>query len=196
MAQFVNLIAHFMTDQSATESSVAAGHETGPIVAKAGKYYRVTGMIMGVVMIGYGIWSIRDGFFAWPEQTQREQAAGQKPSHNHLSILLNQVLGVVLPPAGVALLIWRLYNSRGTIRLENETIHAPGHPPIPLDSITALDRSRWERKGIAYVSYEIPGGATGNLKLDDFVYERAAIDRIYERLEKTLSTEAEAEPKL
>src|SRR5438874_7471187 len=103
-----------MTTDSTTDSA-AAPAPTGPILAKAGTYYRVTGIIMAVVMIGYGIWSIRDGFFAWPEQTQREQAAGQKPSHNHLSILLNQVLGVVLPPAGVALLIWRLYNSRGTI---------------------------------------------------------------------------------
>src|SRR5437016_13406611 len=123
-----------MTDHGTTEPSTAADREAGAIVANAGTYYRVTGIIMAVVMIGYGIWSIRDGFFAWPEQTQREQAAGQKPSHNHLSILLNQMLGVVLPPAGVALLIWRLYNSRGTIRLENETVHAPGHPPIPLDS--------------------------------------------------------------
>src|SRR5437764_11928193 len=97
-----------------TEPTVA----TGPIVAKGGTYYRTTGLIMAAVMFVFGVWSLRDGFVAWPKQTQQEVAAGQKPSHNHLSILMNQVLGVVLPPVSIVLLAWRLYNSRGRVRLD------------------------------------------------------------------------------
>jgi hypothetical protein len=177
-----------MTTDTTDSSAAAVPAPTGPIVAKAGTYYRVTGIIMAVVMVGYGIWSIRDGFLSWPQQVAQERAHGQKESHNHLSILMNQVLGIVLPPAGIALLLWRLYNSRGEIRMEGDTIHAPGHPPVPLDAITALDRSRWDRKGIAYVSYEAAGSPPRNLKLDDFVYERGPIDQIYERVEKSLSS--------
>ena len=182
-----------MTIETTTDSP-AAPAPTGPIIAKAGTYYRVTGIIMAVVMIGYGIWSIRDGFITWPKEVAEQRARGQKEAHNHLSILMNQVLCVVLPPAGLALLIWRLYNSRGTIRLEDDTIRAPGHPPVPLAAVVALDRRLWDRKGIAYVSYELDGAPGRNLKLDDFVYQREPIDQIYERVEKSLSSETPPQP--
>jgi hypothetical protein len=181
-----------MTTETTDSSAGAVPAPTGTIVAKAGTYYRVTGIVMAVVMVGYGIWSIRDGFFSWPQQVAQERAHGQKESHNHLSILMNQVLGVVLPPAGIALLFWRLYNSRGEIRMENSTVHAPGHPPVPLDAITALDRRLWDRKGIAYLTYEVAGTSPRNLKLDDFVYQREPVDQIYQRVEKLLSTESQA----
>jgi hypothetical protein len=178
-----------MTTEDVNEPT-ASRAPTGPITAKGGTYYRTTGVIMALVMFVFGVWSLRDGFIAWPKQTQRETAAGQKPSHNHLSILMNQVLGVVLPPASIALLAWRLYSSRGQVRLdEADTLHAPGHPPVPLDSISALDRSLWDRKGIAYVSYELPSGPSGQLKLDDFVYDRDAIDDMYDRIVKHLGAE-------
>src|SRR3954452_25153792 len=95
------------TPKTDTDTAAAPAY-TGPIVAKAGTYYRVTGLVMGLVMFVFGVLSIRDGFYKWPEQTRQEQAAGQKPSHNHLSILLNQVLGIVLPPASITLVAWRL----------------------------------------------------------------------------------------
>ena len=47
--------------------------------------------------------------------------------------------------------------------------------------ITAIDKRQWDRKGIAYVDYEV-NGTHGRLKLDDFVYEREPTDRIYDAI--------------
>jgi hypothetical protein len=67
-------------------------------------------------------------------------------------------------------------------------LHVPGHPPIPLNNIRKVDKRLWERKGIAYVEYEVPGSAERRqFKLDDFVYERQPTDAIFERIEKHVS---------
>jgi hypothetical protein len=178
------------TNSTTPDATTAPTSPAGPIVAKAGTYYRVTGLVMGLVMFVFGVLSVRDGFYKWPEQTQQEVARGQKPSHNHLSILLNQVLGVVLPPAAIVLVAWRLYNSRGRVSLDQDTLQCPGQPPVPLDAITALDRSLWDRKGIAWVDYQLPSNQTGKIKLDDFTYEREPVDAIYDRIERHLAADA------
>lgn len=49
--------------QSAAAGEIAT---TGPIVAKAGRYYRVARYLMTLLLIAYGAWSIYDGFYSWP----------------------------------------------------------------------------------------------------------------------------------
>ena len=103
--------------------------------------------------------------------------------HTDTDILLQRGLGFLLPPLGILLLARWLYISRGQVRLDpSDTLHAPGHPPVPASAITAVDDALWERKGIAYVRYDLPGGAGGTVKLDDFVYDRKPIDAIHDRL--------------
>ena len=58
----------------------------------------------------------------------------------------------------------------------------PGHPPIDLDDIVGSTSELWDRKGIAYLDYEPPSGEQGEIKLDDFVYDRPPTDQIYERI--------------
>jgi hypothetical protein len=63
---------------------------------------------------------------------------------------------------------------------------------VPLDAITELDKRLWDRKGIAMVSYELPGGGgSGTLKLDDFIYEREPTDEIYKRIEDYVAPSAQ-----
>lgn len=199
-------------------SETEATTTTGPIIAKAGSYYRNTRYIITLVLIGYGIWSIYDGFVAWPAANKKaaelkvEQAAanakGDKATetriseelakidtHNDLSVLLNKVLGVALPPLGIFMFFFSRHNSRGEIRLENGVLHAPGHPPVPLDNLTELDREVWDKKGIAWVSYKLADGKEGEIRLDDFVYERKPIDAIYDEVLKKFPEEPGDEPK-
>src|SRR5690554_2999721 len=42
-----------------------------PIVARAGRYYRNTRYIMGVVLIAMGLWFGYDGFKGWPEENRK-----------------------------------------------------------------------------------------------------------------------------
>lgn len=207
-----------------THPASASVSETD-IVAPAGSYYRRTRYIMAVLLIGGGLWFAYDGWIGWPGHNTRLDAAeaardeaaraGDKTRESELNVqiskmnrryttkdlVIQRALGVLLPPAGIALLIWTLYNSRGVYRLSGETLHVPGHPPVPLSAIRRVDKRQWDRKGIAYLDYELDGdGAaakTGRIKLDDFVYERKPTDQIYERIEQFISPptdDASAEP--
>ena len=99
-----------------------------------------------------------------------------------------------MPSLGLALLIWTLYRSRGEYRLSGHTLYVPGHPPIPLESIVKMDKTLWDKKGIAWIEYALPSSdgpadPTGSrtLKLDDFVYDRDPTDAIVERIEQIIA---------
>jgi hypothetical protein len=159
------------------------------IVASAAKDYRLKRYLLVAILLGYGLLSIRDGFYRYPrENAEAEQKfPGTKPPHPGFDVQLNQILGVALPPFSIAFLIWTLYISRGKYRFDGQTLNVPGHPPVPLNALRKIDRAKWDRKGIAYVDYQFPGTNTsGRLKLDDFVYQREPTDRIFDALEESL----------
>ena len=69
--------------------------------------------------------------------------------------------------------------------MAGDTLEVPGHPPVTLENIRKIDKRKWDRKGIAYLHYEIGTPPhPGVLKLDDFAYERGPTDDILERVEK------------
>jgi hypothetical protein len=172
-------------------------------------YYRNTRYIMAALTVVMGFWFGYDGFVRWPaenvqirnikaalpsqdEATQERMAAQLKEhsEHSNMDILLQRVLFFSLPPLGILLLLWALYNSRGEYRLADDTVYLPGHPPIPLTAIRELDQTAWDRKGIARVSYELPDARTGTAKLDDFVYDRDPTDKIYDQIKSHLQPPA------
>ncbi|MCS7034782.1 MAG: hypothetical protein NZ561_12435 [Phycisphaerae bacterium] len=188
---------------SASDATTTGSRREVDIVARAGTYYRVTRYIISAVLVAYGIWSYYDGFIKYPEvnrqiaewTSKRDSAAPESPEYKEAVakimdlgppkgeisyILPNKIFGILLPPLGIAMLLFALYNSRGEIRLTpDDVLHAPGHPPVPLDNLTELDREVWDKKGIAWVKYQLADGKTGEIRLDDFVYERKPIDQIY-----------------
>jgi hypothetical protein len=178
---------------------------TYPIVARAGQYYRNVRYLLALGAIAAGGWFAYDGWVNWPrmnaeydrlEQQHRAGGTGDEKSfkaivdeqglkkHNDLEILIQKVLAVTLPVAGLALLVAMLYKSRGEYRFDGKTLHVPGHPPIDIEAISAIDRAKWDRKGIAYVDYATPGGGIGRAKLDDFLYDREPTDQIFDELWK------------
>jgi hypothetical protein len=175
----------------------------GPITARAGGYYRNTRYVMAALTIVMGFWFGYDGFVHWPDDNLkiadlrarlqqspedsdlRTQLKGLSP-HSDTDIKLQRILAFALPPLGLALLGWALYNSRGAYRLENDVLYIPGHPPVPLASIRELDQRSWDRKGIAVVKYVLTDGRSGLARLDDFVYDRQPTDQIYDRIKAHL----------
>ena len=183
---------------------------TAPIVARPSHHwrdYRAKRLAITLMLVGMGGWFAYDGFVAWPRQNEKierlkkdKEAAGKAENeaevrrldaelgkltfHNDTDIMVQKALAFSLPPLGLLVLAWSLYNSRGQYRLENNVIHAPGHPPVPLDAITAIDKTDWDRKGIADIEYELPTHAKGTLRLDDFIYDRDPTDAIFKRVEE------------
>ena len=169
------------------------------IVARGGTYYRVTRYVFSTVLLAMAAWFAYDGFITYPRHNELhflhvknpEQYPQDYPTHNAASIRLQKILACVLPVAAFGLLGWTLYNSRGAYRLSGDVLSVPGHPDVPLANITQIDKSKWDRKGIAYLDYALPAGKTGRVKLDDFVYDRPPTDRILETIEARLGV---AEP--
>jgi hypothetical protein len=177
------------------------------ITAKAATYYRMTRYIMFAMLVGFGVWFAYDGYVGWPRDNERfaalslqiDQANAAKDmtrvgelstqrselkQHTPTDIRLQKVLAFVMPVLGIGALCWALYNSRGAYRLAGDRLLTPGHPEVPLDRIVRIDRGLWDRKGIAYVYYDLGGAGEKRLKLDDFVYDRKPTDDIFERVER------------
>ena len=176
---------------------------TGPIVARAGRYYRNARFLMVLGLLIMAGFFMYDGYVRYPAQNkmidqiaaeidklptgsptwvdldQKRQKLGAKKSDTDLG--LQKVLGFALPVAAVAYLLFFLNKSRGEVRFENDILTAPGHPPVPAADIQSVDSKLWKKKGIAVVKYTT-AGKSGSITLDDFVYQQGPIDAIYERL--------------
>ena len=189
-----------------TTTAKPARSAPGPeIVANPSGVYRLKQSAMALLLIGWGLWSVYDGYFNWPKQneeiaslkeqikkkpkddpevTKLEVQLGKLKEHTSLDITFNKVLGWALPPIGLLLLIRVFYVSRGQYRLRDDVLHVPGHPPVPLDAVRSIDKAKWDRKGIAYLNYELLNGKGGRIKLDDYIYHRGPTDDILKRIEE------------
>jgi hypothetical protein len=197
--------------ESIAELVDKAAAAPGPLVAKASREYRVKRLIIVAMLVVFGLWFGYDGFINWPNENARIKAIGTEieaarkandeakvkaldaersklKEHSDTDLMFQKVLCFTLPPLGLAVLAWSLYNSRGAYRLQDERLHVPGHPPIPLDAIRSIDKTDWDRKGIAYVNYELVNGAKGAARLDDFIYDRVPTDAIFKRIEDYTGT--------
>lgn len=187
----------------------------GPVVARFGAYYRNMRYIMVTLIVAFGVWFGYDGFYGYPEHNRkydeieaRQQAAeragddtGRATAAEELrkhgarktntDIALQKILCFVLPPLGLLYLGYILYRSRGEYRLVDGVLHAPGHAPVPLSQVTAMDDALWDRKGISVISYASAGGATGHITLDDFIYEAKPIREIHKAVKHHLYPNAE-----
>jgi hypothetical protein len=181
-------------------TDTAVSNASGDLVARADFQYRWRVYLFFVVMFGYGLWSLHDGFIVWPRENAEWKAMeehGQKPPrkvHSDFDLLLNRALGVALPGLSLPLFIWLMYRSRGEYRLSNGTLHVPGHPPVALDRVESLDKTIWDRKGIASVEYVAPDGHKRSFTLRDMVYERATTDQIVDRIEAHLAPAEKTSP--
>ena len=194
-------------------ASPARPDDADEIVAWPDKWYRGKRLIFAIGLIVLGGWFGYDGWVAWPAKNQEAIARGgvTKLPHSDLDIKIQKILAVTLPPLGLLWLGRIFYTSRGTYRLRGDTLSVPGHPAIPIDSITQIDLSRWERKGIAVIEYErsrgTGDGATGDgsavidyersgrtarFVLDDFIYQRKPTDDILDRIKARVAPEEAA----
>jgi hypothetical protein len=192
---------------------VTASPASTVIVARGSRDYRWRRYLFAAIVLGMGLYFAYDGWIGWPQRNtlirqalaERDDAQDRGDSarvaelstqlkalgdiKNDASILLQKLLGVGLPPLAVALLVMWVYRSRGAYVLDTDAaaLRVPGHGVVELQHITQLDKSQWNRKGIAIVHYSSPGARPGRLVLDDFVYQRRPTDQIVEHVEQHIA---------
>jgi hypothetical protein len=175
----------------------STGRSDGILVAKASRDYRWRRYVLVIFFFFYGLYSAYDGFYRYKKENQefwdKYGAKGAiKEPHPGFDVQFNEGFGIGLPILSVALLCWALYHSRGAYRFDGQTLSVPGHPQIAIKSIRKIDRTKWDRKGIAFVHYQVAGSAKlGIARIDDFIYDRVATDAIFDQLEKLLGAGGE-----
>eukprot|EP00752_Nemacystus_decipiens_P016140 g14433.t1 len=83
-----------------------------------------------------------------------------------------------------SVLIW----SRKYIGADDSTFYANGGVEVPFEQITRIDASRWERKGIARVYYDL-GSGQGNVLIDDFKFDRQPANAIFNRIKDAIDAD-------
>jgi hypothetical protein len=180
---------------TSTGTAIESAPPDADIVAPPDNWYRGKRLIFAIALIVGGAWFAYDGWIRWPrENEQALKVAGvTKLPHTEFDIKLQKILAVSLPPLGLLWLVRIFYTSRGAYRLWGDTLSVPGHPEIPIDSVTQIDLSRWDRKGIAVLQYE-HNGRTARFVLDDFIYQRKPTDEILDRIKARVAPEEAAAP--
>jgi len=173
-------------------SEVSPTAPAAVIVAKASRDYRWRRYLLAIFLFGYGLYSCYDGFKRYPRENAEDRAHGLEiVRHPGLDVQFNQAFGVGLPPLSILFVCWILYASRGKYQFDGESISVPGHGTVPLKAIRRINREKWDRKGIAYLEYQVPGSAKlGVIKLDDFIYERQPTDEIFARVVQSMESPA------
>jgi hypothetical protein len=199
-------------DQTAYPTEPAGGASTAgdEIVAAPDAGYRWKHLIVSVAMVAFGMWFAYDGWVKWPAenariaQVQKEKDAASSAGdtakvealakelqelnyHTEMDLAIQKALAFALPAFGVFWGAWTLRDTRGVYRMSGNTLHVPGHPPVTVDDIRRIDKRKWDKKGVAFLHYEVgqPPRA-GVIKLDDFAYERKPTDDMLERIEKNV----------
>jgi hypothetical protein len=211
-----------LTNESQTGADEAAAVEALPagplpeVSATAGRYFRNARYLIVTAAVAVGLWFAHDGWINWPAENakiaqlekQQDDARGRKDDaeadrlagdlkkysfHSDMDLFIQKVLAIVLPVLGLVYLVYTLYRSRGQVRLAEDVLYVPGHPPITVASITRIDDRAWDRKGVSRVYYQIGEKSEARVVLDDFVYNHKPIRAIHDRLISLVSAEGPAE---
>lgn len=168
-------------------------------------------LVMGLVVFGFaGCAFLFDGFYRYPKKNreidqldaeivQKEKAGvsadelaplraqrkklGDKSTPTSINTQI--AIGTFFTPLGLWMLYRHFRATRGEYRLENDIVTVPGHPPIPVDSITAIRNAKWMTKGLASFDYKTPDGKAGTMTLDALAYESKPADAIHDTLVKS-----------
>jgi hypothetical protein len=200
------------TDSDAGVVTATPAAPAGEIVARRDRAHYIKRCVLIPVLILFaGLYFLYDGYVGYPSQNRRfdELTAKAKEArdrgdvkteadllqerksvthHDEFQLRLQQQLGYGLLPFSVLAFVFFSRQSRGQYRLADDVLYAPGHPPVPLDAVREIDKTKWDKKGIAYIGYEIESAAggpsqAGRVKLDDALYEQQPTTAILKAIE-------------
>ncbi len=170
--------------------------------------------LMMAAAAGLGGWFLFDGLIAYPRHNQwasvyfelaavhgkdtpelaeawRKTSAGRnrpedtpKKEYTSDEIQTQIILGALAWAAALAVFIHYRRSLPRLTRLEDGRIFLPDGREIPVSSVRAMSKRRWESKGIADFAYEPSPGRRGKFLIDDYKY--AGADQIVAEIEKRL----------
>lgn len=161
---------------------------------------------MGIVAIGFALWSLYDGVFKYPQQRERALALQKLMEEKRLAewdayarergwpttdpgepksegdIMMQFVMAAAAGAVGAWLLLG-VWLARGRWMESTETgIVTSWGQKLNFDQVAAVDKRRWRSKGIAKVTYR-DNGRGRRLIIDDYKFDRHPTGQILRELE-------------
>lgn len=104
---------------------------------------------------------------AWKRHAEENGYSRKMPKERDEAAIREQrVIGWVMVIGAALFGAWIAWNHKLRIRAEGDLVVGASGQRVELDSIVAIDRKKWDNKGIAYAIYEVEGKQK-RLCLDD-----------------------------
>ncbi len=174
-------------------------------------------LIIGIVCLAYSLWCLYDGLIAYPEELvrseiyhndfagggeeaqaawlQRTEQEGwsalipRDPEKIRNGIVLQYIQIAVCLVVGIPMILKYLMARGSFIEANQDEIRPSWTKPVPFTTIAKIDKTRWEKKGIAKLHYQ-SDGATKVFVMDDFKFSRPEMAAIMAFAEKDLDDSA------
>jgi len=181
------------------------------VVAKLSKTWKNRQLMIAGFLAAFALWFIYDGAIGWPAKNE-QHAAHEKmkeegrvaewpdysrkqgwplkpPDHAYDADQIRQqfyLAGFALAGSGVALALLVVCLPR-TMRADDDAAYSPKGLRVPFSNVTAVDKKKWDSKGIAIAHYR-ENGDSKKLVIDDYKYQGA--DEILKRIEEHLGNQS------
>ena len=185
------------------------------IRAESDSKFMLRFLLIAVMLLGYALWSLYDGFVAYPKEMKRAEAfysaemmamgetdraerwqviaqendwkrsKPKKPDEVQGLIYWQYGMAFMCTLIGVPMLIKYLRSRGAWIGATDQGLQSSGGETVPFDAITQVDKTRWAKKGIARVHYN-QDGSDKVFVLDDFKFLRDPMGNIMQLLEQKI----------
>lgn len=180
------------------------------IVTTISREWRNRMLMQTAFLVGFGLWFFHDGGVTYPKHNDRVAeyraavARGEKtkwsdfalkrgwPGQEHpaayspAELKTQFVLGALCVALGGATVVWLILGFRQQMSSDGQTLCGVRGERVPLEAFVSVDKRKWERKSIAYASYE-QDGQRRRLTIDDYKFVGAEdiLKQIEEQIAKT-----------
>jgi hypothetical protein len=173
-------------------------------------------VVVAIITLIGGLWFSYDGFIGYPHQQkvslaymqfQEEGRVDQwseyakskgwavtpeSPKSNS-DIWLQRILGMVALPIGMVFGLASLRSLGRYVCCDDAGLSSSTYHQIPFESITKLDKSRWQKKGIVVVHFTLDG-KPGRIVLDDWKMNTDNTEQILRTIEQKTGMGTTAAP--
>lgn len=187
-----------------------------PIRADSNNSFLQRFLLIAIVCYGFALWSLYDGLVGYPAELDRVRyfeeladripdklerradweakakemgwsLADPKKTSKEIESDIQWQYGMALVAfiVGTAVLINYLRTRSSWVELDGKQLKASWGQVVPLDAIIEIDKKRWANKGIARIRYQ-DGDSVRQFVLDDFKYDRDAMDKIMRAIEEAV----------
>lgn len=162
-------------------------------------------VVVAIITLIGGLWFSYDGFVGYPHQQKVAQAYMQFQEEGRVDqwpefakengwsvtpespksdsdIWLQRILGMVAMPIGLIFGMATLRSLGRYVSCDQDGLSTNKYSNIPFDAITKLDKSRWQKKGIVIIQFQMDG-KSGHIMLDDWKMNTDNTEQILRTIE-------------